>query len=62
MLGGEKYQMEDFEYLLEIETDDGNFVKCSSKIVALLPGERIENAYVTKRTKLLIYCYKTPIN
>ncbi len=59
---GEKYQMEDFEYLMEIETDDGNHVKCASKIVALLPGERIENAYVTKRTKLLVYCYKPRIN
>jgi len=27
---GEKYQMEDFEYLLEIETDAGNHVKCAS--------------------------------
>jgi hypothetical protein len=59
---GEKYQMDNFEYLLEIETDDGNHIKCASKIVALLPGERIEKAYVTKRTKLLVYCYKPRIN
>ncbi|MEN6459750.1 MAG: hypothetical protein ABFC94_00065 [Syntrophomonas sp.] len=59
---GEKYLMEDFEYLLEIETDDGNNVKCASKMVALLPGERIENAYVTKRTNLLIYCHKPRVS
>jgi len=59
---GRIYQTEDFEYLLEIETDDGNYVKCASRMVALLPGERIENAYVTKRTNLLLYCYKPQVS
>lgn len=59
---GEKYQFENFEYLLEIETDDGNNIKCASKFVALLQGDRIENAYITKRTKILKYCYKPQIS
>jgi hypothetical protein len=59
---GRKYEMDDFEYILEIETDDGGYVKCASRMVALLPGERIEDAYVTKRTNLLLYCYKPQIS
>lgn len=59
---GRKYEFEDFEYLLEIESDDGNDIKCASKFVALLQGDRIENAYITKRTKILVYCYKPQVS
>ncbi len=49
----------DFNYTLEIETDNGNYIKCASKVVGLIPGQRIENAYVSKRTNLLLYYDKT---
>lgn len=46
----------DFYYSLEIETDNGDYVKCASKAVGLMPGDRIENAYVTRRSNLLLSC------
>lgn len=51
-----------WDYSLEIETDNGDLINCTSKIVALLPGDRIENAYITKRTNLLLRCDKVYTN
>lgn len=51
---GRSYHL-DFNYSLEIETDNGEYIKCLSKVIGLVSGERIENAYVTRRTKLLLY-------
>lgn len=54
-IGQRSIQILTHEYILEIDTDDGDFIKCASKLVDLLDGDRIENAYVTKRTNLLLY-------